>query len=64
MLTIRQNVLETIKGGHPDRFVKQYEFLEFIMESPLPPLPFKLAQGEISVHFLGSMRLCLERSPG
>jgi len=25
MLTPRQNLLETIKGGNPDRFVKQYE---------------------------------------
>ena len=41
MLTIRQNLLETMKGGHPDRFVKQYEFLEFIMESKLPNLPFR-----------------------
>ena len=24
MLTIRQNLLETIHGGHPDRFVNQY----------------------------------------
>ncbi len=40
MLTIRQNLLETMKGGHPDRFVKQYEFLEFIMEAPLLAMPF------------------------
>ena len=25
MLTKRQNLLETIHGGKPDRFVKQYE---------------------------------------
>lgn len=25
MLTIRENFMETIKGGNPDRFVKQYE---------------------------------------
>jgi len=35
MLTIRQNLLEMMNGGHPDRFVKQYEFLEFIMEAPV-----------------------------
>ena len=29
MLTIRQNLLETIHGGHPDRFVNQYEFLKW-----------------------------------
>jgi Uroporphyrinogen-III decarboxylase len=27
MLTIRQNLLETIRGGNPDRFVDQYEFM-------------------------------------
>ena len=30
MLTIRQNLLETIHGGTPDRFVNQYEFLKLI----------------------------------
>jgi uroporphyrinogen-III decarboxylase len=31
MLTKRQNFLETIRGGTPDRFVNQYEFLSFII---------------------------------
>ncbi|WKY47388.1 uroporphyrinogen decarboxylase family protein [Eubacteriaceae bacterium ES3] len=35
MLTKRQNLLETIKGGNPDRFVKQYEFMDIIMEAPI-----------------------------
>ena len=35
MLTIKENLLETIKGGNPDRFVNQYEFLGIIMEDPL-----------------------------
>jgi hypothetical protein len=30
MLTIRQNLLETIHGGKPDRFVNQYEFMSFV----------------------------------
>ena len=34
MLTIRENLLETMKGGNPDRFVKQYEFIDLIMEVP------------------------------
>ncbi len=38
MLTKRQNLLETIKGGKPDRFVNQYEFMELIMEVPAPAL--------------------------
>lgn len=35
MLTKRQNLIEVIKGGNPDRFVNQYEFMEIIMEIPL-----------------------------
>jgi len=27
-LSVRQNLLETLHGGHPDRFVKQFEFAE------------------------------------
>ena len=34
MLTKRQNLLETIHGGHPDRFVNQYEPFAIIMGSP------------------------------
>lgn len=30
MLTIRQNLLETIHGGRPDRFVNQFEFLKLV----------------------------------
>ena len=33
MLTKRQNLMETIKGGKPDRFVKQYEFMNMIFEA-------------------------------
>ena len=36
MLTIRQNLMETIKGGKPDRFVNQYEFMDIILEVPVP----------------------------
>ena len=31
MLTPKQNLLETIRGGKPDRFVKQYEFMKLVM---------------------------------
>ena len=30
MLTVRQNLLETIRGGKPDRYVNQYEFMKLI----------------------------------
>ncbi|MBF7096753.1 uroporphyrinogen decarboxylase family protein [Alkalibacter mobilis] len=35
MLSIKQNLLETIKGGNPDRFVNQYEFMDIVMECPM-----------------------------
>ena len=31
MLSKRENFLETIRGGKPDRFVKQYEFLHLLV---------------------------------
>ncbi len=34
MLTKRQNFLETIHGGNPDRFVNGYEYLGLVMGSP------------------------------
>ena len=33
MLSKKENLMETIKGGKPDRFVKQYEFLNMIAEA-------------------------------
>ena len=41
MLTKRQNLLETINGGNPDRFVNQYEFMEIILEAPKRIRPVK-----------------------
>lgn len=34
MLTKRQNLLETIRGGKPDRFVNQFEPFALIMGDP------------------------------
>ena len=34
MLTVRENFMETIKGGNPDRFVKQYEFMQMVGGDP------------------------------
>ncbi|MPW26803.1 uroporphyrinogen decarboxylase [Alkalibaculum sp. M08DMB] len=39
MLTKRQNLIETMKGGNPDRFVNQYEFMEMILEAPMEQGP-------------------------
>jgi hypothetical protein len=44
MLTKRQNLMEVIKGGNPDRFVNQYEFMDLIMEAPMD-LPLAPAPG-------------------
>lgn len=41
MLTIKENLLETIKGGNPDRFVNQYEFLDIILEAPYKISPIR-----------------------
>jgi len=42
MLTKRQNLIETIKGGNPDRFVKQYEAFAMMMKTPKrKPKPFR-----------------------
>ena len=32
MLTRKQNLLETIKMGNPDRFVNQFDYMEYILD--------------------------------
>ena len=39
MLTIKQNLLETIHGGNPDRYVDQYEYLAFVPDPIAGPPP-------------------------
>ncbi len=34
MLTKKQNMIEVIENGHPDRFVKQYEAFQFMLNTP------------------------------
>jgi hypothetical protein len=70
MLTRRENFLETIKGGKPDRFVKQYEALQLLMGpnysagnpisagSPMPP------PGGIAVNGWGITVQWIEGHPG
>ena len=45
MLTKRQNMLEVVRNGNPDRLVKQYEALQFVMNTPYamqyPMMPAK-----------------------
>jgi uroporphyrinogen-III decarboxylase len=35
MLTKKQNLIEVMKGGNPDRFVKQYEAFAMMMKTPI-----------------------------
>ena len=51
MLTIKQNLLETIKGGNPDRFVNQYEFMELLVF--MPGFKYALTPGETVVNDWG-----------
>lgn len=46
MLTARQNFLETIHGGNPERFVNQWEAYEIIMTPPVWRAISGLAPGE------------------
>ena len=65
MLTKKQNLLETIKGGHPDRFVNQYEFVETPYVDPFNatnPYPFTL--GEETVDYWGVTWRWPEGTPG
>ncbi len=49
MLTKRQNFLETIRGGKPDRYVNQYEYLNIIMGSPFMAKYPVVAPGQTNV---------------
>ena len=48
MLTPRQNFIETIKGGNPDRFVKQFEYMKMVKD-PFSVNNPKPARGEENV---------------
>ena len=45
MLTARQNLLETIRGGKPDRFVKQFEFMR-LLDTPFVLYDKRPGRGE------------------
>ncbi|MGI6110499.1 MAG: uroporphyrinogen decarboxylase family protein [Eubacteriaceae bacterium] len=51
MLSIKDNFKETITGGNPDRFVKQYEFMDIILETPgaRQPAPGETVKGDWGV---------------
>ena len=49
MLTPRQNLIETIKGGNPDRFVKQFEFFTYAPDPLSRQYPFPVKGGPDTV---------------
>ncbi|MDR0857711.1 MAG: uroporphyrinogen decarboxylase [Oscillospiraceae bacterium] len=63
MLTKRQNLLETINGGKPDRFVNQYEPFSIIMATPFKnPQP---SLGDVNiVDAWGVTKSWLPNTPG
>ena len=48
MLSIKENLLETIKGKNPDRFVNQFEFIQFVRNPHQARNP-KCKRGEMNV---------------
>jgi len=65
MLTVKQNLLETINGGNPDRFVNQFEFMKMISVDPIRknnPRPTK--PGDIGVNAWGITYIYKEGTPG
>ena len=49
MLTKKQNFLETIRGGNPDRFVKQFEPFALLAGGPVARSNKRPARGEASI---------------
>ncbi|WP_102374219.1 uroporphyrinogen decarboxylase family protein [Raoultibacter massiliensis] len=63
MLTKRQNLLECIRGGNPDRYVNQYEALGLIMASPLSDYSHKETDHYI-IDAWGCYQMQIEGQPG
>ena len=65
VLTKRQNLLETIRGGNPDRYVNQYEALGLVIVNPISassPYPFQ--PGETAVDSWGVTHTFEPGTPG
>lgn len=64
MLTKRENLIETIKGGHPDRFVNQYSFMELMPDPVRAEAGCSLQPGETKYNGWG-VKICLPKdAPG
>ncbi|HIU76095.1 MAG TPA: uroporphyrinogen decarboxylase [Candidatus Pelethocola excrementipullorum] len=64
MLTKRENLLETIRGGNPDRFVNQYEYLNLVFDPTVLAALGNCPRGESAVNGWGVMIRFPENVPG
>jgi uroporphyrinogen-III decarboxylase len=64
MLTIRENFMETIKGGNPDRFVNQYEYMELIIDPMLYDTSGLVDEGSERVNAWGVTNIFPVGAPG
>jgi len=64
MLTIRENFMETIKGGKPDRFVNQYEYMDPILDPIIAECGGFCNPGEERVNGWGVKVRFQEGTPG
>lgn len=64
MLTRKQNLLETIHGGHPDRFVKQYEYAKIVSDPIRANSSFGCNKGETIVNAWGVTIMWPDYVPG
>ena len=67
MLTKKENLFETIRGGKPDRYVNQFEFCGFSIDPimlGIGGLPFTMKQGELQVNGWGVTIAFPEGTPG
>lgn len=64
MLTRKENLRETLRGGHPDRFVNQYSYMEFMPDPIRREAGTDLKPGEEAYNGWG-VKICFpEGAPG
>ena len=64
MLSIKDNVRETVRGGNPDRFVNQFEFFQIVREPILDQMLQGNQRGKRSVSEWGVIMTWPEGQPG
>lgn len=64
MLSIRENFLETIRGGKPDRFVKQFEYMESVRDPISRYCGDSCERGKTRVNGWGATIMWREDMPG